>query len=322
MTRVGLVSTLVVVALLVTGSSARGQEPTKQECVAANESAQDLQSASKLIEARERLRVCAAEACPRAVRMDCAERLGAIQKALPTIVLSAKDPGGVALGSATIAIDGAALPDALDGTPIPVDPGTHTFTVMLAGRASVSLRFALDQGDAVRRDVVLKALRPAAARAPGPATSEDESASPFAPAAALDDSDSWARTLRLAGWSAIGVGAAGVALGSIFGIMGLTQRAPLSKVCDPSGSCTATTPPERQAIQSDIDGVHFDGVASTISFAVGVVGLGTGAALLFLASQKPASDARPPRATALMSASIRARPWVGPGDVGVAGTFP
>ena len=323
MTRVGLVSTLVV-ALLVAGSSARAQEPTKQECVAANESAQDLQRASKLVEAREQLHVCAAKACPRAVRIDCADRLDAIEKALPTVVLAPKDPGGVDLGSAAIAIDGAALPDALDGTPIPVDPGTHIFTVTLAGRAPVSLRFALNQGDAVRREVVLKPLRPGAAGAPGSATSEDGSASPpaLAPAAALDDSDGRARTLRLAGWSAIGVGAAGVALGSIFGIMGLTQRAPLSKGCDPSGLCTAMTPPEGQAFQSHIDGVHFDGVASTISFAVGVVGLGTGAVLLVLASQKPASDARPPRATASIGASIRARPWVGPGNVGVAGTFP
>jgi hypothetical protein len=324
-TRVGLVSTLVV-ALLVAGSSARAQEPTKQECVAANESAQDLQRASKLVEAREQLHVCAAKACPRAVRMDCADRLDAIEKALPTVVLAPKDPGGADLGSAAIAIDGAALPEALDGTPIPVDPGTHTFTVTLAGRAPVSLRFALKQGDAVRREVVLKALRPAAAGAPEPAAAEDGSASPAAlapaSAAALDDSDGRARTLRLAGWSAIGVGAAGVALGSIFGIMGFTQRAPLSKGCDPSGLCTATTPPEGQAFQSHIDGVHFDAVASTISFAVGGVGLGTGAALLVLASQKHASDARPPRATASIGASIRARPWVGPGDVGVAGTFP
>lgn len=323
LTRVGLVSTLVV-ALLVAGSSARAQEPTKQVCVAANESAQDLQRAAKLVEARDQLRVCAAKACPRAVRMDCADRLDAIEKALPTVVLAPKDPGGADLRSATIAIDGAALPDALDGTPIPVDPGTHTFTVTLAGREAVSLRFALNQGDAVRREVVLKALRPAAGGASAPGASEDGSARPaeLAPAPALDDSDGRARTLRLAGWSAIGVGAAGVALGSIFGIMGLTQRAPLSKGCAPSGLCTATTPPEGQALQSNIDGVHFDGVASTISFAVGIAGLGTGAALLFLASQKHASDARPSRATASIGASIRARPWVGPGDVGVAGTFP
>ena len=323
MTRVGLVSTLVV-ALLVASSSARAQEPTKQECVAANESAQDLQRASRLIEAREQLRVCAAKACPRAVRMDCADRFDAIEKALPTVVLAPKDPGGADLGSAAIAIDGAARPDALDGTPIAVDPGTHTFTVTLAGRAPVSLRFELNQGDAVRREVVLKALRPAAAGTPAPATSEEGSSRPaaLAPVAALDDSDGRGRALRRAGWSAIGVGAAGVALGSIFGIMGFTQRAALSKGCDPTGLCTATTLPEGQALQSNIDGVHFDGVASTISFAVGGVGLGTGAALLFLASQRPTSDASPPRATASIGGSLRARPWVGPGDVGVAGTFP
>src|ERR1019366_6077836 len=146
----------IAFALVVAGPPALADEPTKQECVEANESAQDLQRASKLVEAREHLRVCAAKACPRAVRVDCAERLDAIEKALPTVVLTPRDAGGGAeLGSATLAIDGATLPEPLDGTPVSVDPGTHTFTVSLAGRSPVSLRLSLNEGDAVRREVVL-----------------------------------------------------------------------------------------------------------------------------------------------------------------------
>lgn len=54
--------------------------PTKQECVNANESAQDLQRAGKPAEARKKLETCAVESCPTAVREDCAQRLDELNK--------------------------------------------------------------------------------------------------------------------------------------------------------------------------------------------------------------------------------------------------
>jgi len=320
----------IAFALVVAGPPALADEPTKQECVAANESAQDLQRASKLVEAREHLRVCAAKACPRAVRVDCAERLDAIEKALPTVVLTPRDAGGGAeLGSATLAIDGATLPEPLNGTPVSVDPGTHTFTVSLAGRSPVSLRLSLNEGDAVRREVVLRAPRMLAGKmapdsdalAAGP---EGQQAAP--PGAIAEGSETPTNTLRLAGWSALGVGAAGVTLASIFGILGLEKKAWLSKTCpDPDGKCKPASPAEGQAIQTNIDGVHFDGAAGDISLLVGVLGLGAGGTLLYLASENHAPDAARPRSASLhakLHARLNARAWVGLGDVGVAGSFP
>ena len=332
LSHVGLTSAIAF-ALLFAGSFAAADEPTKQACVAANESAQDLQRASKLVEAREQLRTCAEKACPRAVRQDCTERLVAIEKALPTVVLAPKDgDGGPDLRGAALAVDGVALSDALDGTPIPVDPGSHTFAVTFAGRSPMSLRIDLKEGDAVRREVVLKPLRSTLAKgeAKGDGGSDDDvsvagpddrGAAP--PAARHEASERRAHTqglLRIAGWSALGVADAGIALGSIFGILALGKNSSLQSACG-TRTCQTTSIDQYKTLQSEADGVHFDGVAANISFGVGILGLGAGVTMLVLASEGHSPDASgaPPSSP---PSSVRTHPWVGLGHAGVAGTFP
>jgi hypothetical protein len=331
LSRVGLTSAIAL-ALLFARSSAAADEPTKQACVEANESAQDLQRASKLVEAREQLRTCAERACPRAVRQDCTERLVAIERALPTVVLAPKDgAGGPDLRGAALAVDGAARSDALDGTPIPVNPGSHTFTVTFAGRSPMSLRIDLKEGDAVQREVVLKPLHSTgkgeakgddASDAEVPVTGlDDRGAAP--PATRREAREGRAHTqglLRIAGWSALGVGGAGIALGSIFGILALGKNSSLASACG-TRTCQATSVEQYTTLQSEADGVHFDGVAANISFGVGILGLGAGVTMLVLASEAHSPDASgaPPSSP---PSSVRARPWVGLGHAGVAGSFP
>jgi hypothetical protein len=68
--------------------------PTKDQCVDANEDAQDLRRAGALLEARTRLEVCVAPQCPGPVRDDCVAWLHAVDEAIRTTVVDAKvDPG-------------------------------------------------------------------------------------------------------------------------------------------------------------------------------------------------------------------------------------
>jgi hypothetical protein len=328
LSRVGLTSAMAF-ALLFAGSSAEADEPTKQACVAANESAQDLQRAGKLVEAREQLRTCAEKACPRAVRQDCTERLAAIEKALPTVVLAPRDgAGGPPIRGAALEVDGVALSDALDGTPIPVDPGSHKFTVSFAGHSPISLRIDLKEGEAVQREVVLKPLHSSVAKGDGGsdddapvAGPDDRGAAP--PAARREAREGGAHTqglLRVAGWSALGVGGAGIALGSIFGILGVSKNSSLASACG-TRTCQATSVDQYKTLQSEADGVHFDGVAANISFGVGLLGLGAGVTMLVLASEGHSPDASG-ASPASPPSSLRAHPWVGLGHAGVAGSFP
>jgi hypothetical protein len=277
---------------VVLAGRAAANEPTKQECVVSNETAQDLQRSGKLVQARAQLQRCAASACPGAVRADCAERLRAVSQALPTVVFAASAADGRDLASASLAIDGAAQPAALDGSPVAVDPGTHTFVVTVAGRPPVSLQLDLKEGDRVQRSLVFEAA------SPRPKGAREEVAGSAAPTEAS------ALATRRIGWTALGAGAAGVTLGTLFGLLAVGRKSALGRACEGS-QC-----PEGQ--EGNIEGLHANAVASDVSFAVGVLGLGAGAVLLFAFPQSSAPHG---------DAAVVVRPWAGLGDVGVAGRF-
>jgi hypothetical protein len=299
---------LVVLALAASlaGTEAAAQEPSKQECVEANESAQDLQRAEKLVEARAQLETCAARACPHAVRQDCSDRLRAVETALPTVAFAVKDAARGDTTLATCTIDGAPVTPTPAGSPVPIDPGPHTIVFSLEGRTPVSLRITLREGDHVQRDVVFKAPKagqPVAADASVEAPAADGApAPPPEPVRAAGPTP----VARRVGWAALGAGAAGVVLGSVFGFVGMAKRSALHSACAPDGSCT-------QASQPDIDSLHFNAVAADIAYGVGILGLGAGTVLLIAFPEAPKPE---------VVASVRVRPWVGVGDVGLAGSFP
>jgi hypothetical protein len=309
--RLSSVITAVAVSALV-ASGAAADEPTKQQCVVANESAQDLQRAGKLVEARLQLLTCADSACPGAVRVDCTDQLQALGKLLPTIVLTPKDAGGADASAAGLAIDGVAQPAALDGTPVPVNPGLHTFTVTLPGRSPISLRLSFKQGDRVHREVVLRTTPDVAARSARPTAAGEAAVAEDAPAAPPLSSRAPAEgtvvNLRRIGWSALGAGAAGMTLGTIFGFLALSKKVSLDGECR-GPSCLPGS-------QSDIEGMHVNGVAANISFAIGLLGLGAGGALLLLYPEDKESEAARGGVDAIVVA-----PWAGLGDVGVKGSF-
>jgi hypothetical protein len=271
---------------------ASANEPTKQECVSANENAQDLQRAGKLKDARAQFAMCTAKACPAVVREDCAERLRALDKVLPsvvfTLVVSPKNASKFDLSAVRVAVDGAISAQPLDGTALSVDPGEHTFTFSVGERPPVSLNLSLHDGERLQRQVVLDATSSAGHEPPS--------------------SENRMSLTRLIGWSALGAGAAGVTLGSIFGIVAVSTKPSLSSECH-DRACPAFA-------QRDIDSLHFNAVAANVSFAIGVLGLGAGGALLLLFPEDKSPNAVPERA-----ASLGLHAWVGIGHAGVAGTF-
>src|SRR5580700_6433528 len=106
-----LLSTSLALLVSMPPCLARAADPTKQECVAANDAAQDLRQSGKLRQAREKLAVCAAASCPGIVRDDCTQRLAEVDSAMPHIVFSARDPAGNDLVDVKVTIDGAPLAD-------------------------------------------------------------------------------------------------------------------------------------------------------------------------------------------------------------------
>src|SRR5580658_4532403 len=83
-------------------------------CEAAVSKGQELRDAHKLVEAREQFRICAAPACPAVMRSDCTNWIDEADRAIPTVVLSAKDASGDDLLDVSVSLDGAPLTAKLD----------------------------------------------------------------------------------------------------------------------------------------------------------------------------------------------------------------
>jgi hypothetical protein len=66
-------------------------DPNVEPCFAAAESAQPLMKQHKLRGARARLEVCSRDACPRLARDDCRRWLDEVNRAIPSVVVAARE---------------------------------------------------------------------------------------------------------------------------------------------------------------------------------------------------------------------------------------
>jgi hypothetical protein len=126
-----------------------------------------------------------------------------------------------------------------------------------------------------------------------------------------------------------GVGAAGLVVGAITGILSLSTTSKLKnecpgKVCPPGGPT------------SDYNSASTTGTISDIGFIVGVVGAGVAVATLLIGHDADAeAPARAPTETGggnggdapadapapAPESRLRVTPWIGLGSAGVSGTF-
>ncbi len=135
---------LVSAALLLAPRLARADE-TRDKCIAAHEESQLRQQRGALMSARETLRACAAEACPRILRGDCVDMLSALDRNLPTVVIEARDDAGD-ITDVRVSIDGTLVATRIDGKAIELDPGRHAVVVEAVGRAPIQQTVVVSEG--------------------------------------------------------------------------------------------------------------------------------------------------------------------------------
>jgi len=207
---------LLACAAFAVTTAALAQEPTKDECIAANEEAQSLQRSGHLRGARDRLRLCTSHACPGAVREDCAARIHDVEEALPSVVLAARDAAGADLVEVRVTLDGEPLASTLDGKAIDVDPGEHAFGFVAPDGARVDERVVVREGERRRVVEARFASPPAAttATALGP-TGPAQAPAPPPPA---DHASAPGRSQRILAIVAGGLGVAALGVGTYFGL--------------------------------------------------------------------------------------------------------
>lgn len=249
----------------------------KAACLDAATEGQKLRDAHKLIEARDKFRVCAAAGCPAVVQSDCAGWLDAVEKAQPTVVFEMKDAAGGDLTGVKVAMDGKPVTDSALGAALPVDPGAHTFTFEAPGNAPVSKEIVLHEGEKGRTERVV-----IGAGGSGPSASSS-TVSAGSPGAAVPPSESTGNggTQRTIGLVVGGVGAAALVAGGIFGGLTIAAHSDYQKDC---GSNIGA--PANQCNQHGISGqsdAATKGTLSTVFFMAGGVAAAAGALLFFTA---------------------------------------
>jgi hypothetical protein len=169
----------------------------------------------------------------------------------------------------TITRDGTAVGRAAWGTRIPVDPGAHVVEASAANKKPWKVALTLAPAEA-------------ASPPPAPPLAETAPPPPPPPQPAVENVSehhalSTRRTLALV---SAGVGVVGVGLGTYFGLSAI------SKHRDPAATCTIEPCTHADSLNHDA-GTAAD--LSTVSFAVGLVGLGLGA-FLWLGDTSGRSD--------------------------------
>jgi len=163
---------------------------------------------------------------------------------------------------------------------LPVDSGRHIIVVSAAGRASARYEVTLNEGELRVLEVA-----PGAVEASAPATTR---------AGLLGWSrKTWAYALG-------GTGAAGLAVGTVFGVLTLTTWAQAKRDC--GGGCA-----EGSAARGEAGQAQTDATISTVAFVAGGLAIAAAAYLFFTA---------PPDAGA--GRGLTVSPWVAAGGAGAS----
>lgn len=161
-----------------------------------------------------------------------------------------------------IKLDDERLPRGAWTSSVPIDPGEHRIEAAAPDHRAVTVTFTATRGQ--ETTATIPALAPITANAPPPAK---------VPAPAKAASASWV------GWSAIGLGAAGLGVGAVFGVDALGKRSDAEELCA-AGRCA-------EGRATNDDGVTSSWIAN-VAIGVGVVAVGVGAWWL-LHERKPAT---------------------------------
>lgn len=176
----------------------------------------------------------------------------------------------------TVALDGKALTTAASGTRVPLDPGEHTVDVRAPGKMPWTTHVTVDAGPAERTVTI------------PPLADDGVSSAPPPPIVAPGSPGAPPSTQRTLGWIGVGVGGAGLVVGSVFGAMTLSETSTIDEHCRGS-LCDAV------GLAAN-DDAHASATISTVGFVVGGLALAAGVVLLVTAppaSRPPASLARP-----------------------------
>jgi hypothetical protein len=285
-THPGLLFFVLAPVLGALAPDARAEDATAQ-CIAASEQGLDLRKQEKLLDARKVLATCATTRCPDEIRTTCEQRINNINSVLPSIVFDVKDASGNDLPNAKLTVDGVVVSTQLGGRSTSVDPGSHAFTIEVAGQPAVQKTLVINEGDRDRHEKVVvgapaAAAMPASTAAAEPSAGTAGAVTPLATGSV--ESPSTGSTQRLLGLVLGGVGAGGLVLGAVFGLVASSKWSSAKSDC--GTGCGPNVPAQQE--KSDAQSAA---TVSTVAFTGGAILAAAGIAVYFTAPSTSAKSA-------------------------------
>ena len=218
----------------------------------------------------------------------------------------------------SVMVDGQKMSSVFIGAPKPVDPGEHKVQAIGEGMASEVLTLHIKEG--ARENVSLtmtvqKGVMP-------PATTSSET-TPMVPPPAhssrveMRGSDiaplppeGRSNGMRIASFAALGVGAVGLGVGTVFGLQSMGKRSDADDLCPDPNRCPLSQKDKVEGLDEDARKAQ---TLATIGFIAGGVGVAAGVTLFVLSGKKQDQTAQQRGPTI--------HPWLGLGSAGVTGTF-
>ena len=162
-----LLSVFTLVSLLALPSLASADQAA---CLNAYEQTQTLRKDGKPVAAKAQAQSCAQSTCPALLTKDCSKWVTELEAMIPTVVLDPRAPTGGLRADVRVKIDGNVVSEKIDGRPLPVEPGAHTFTFEADGALAVEQAVALKDGEKAKKITVtmLPAPTPKAVERPIP----------------------------------------------------------------------------------------------------------------------------------------------------------
>jgi hypothetical protein len=190
---------------------------------------------------------------------------------VPTLTLRApaSPPRGMVVKRGDLVLSSASL-----GVALPVDPGEYVVVTEAAGLARNEQSVTIQVGEKKAVDLVFGAPLPA----------DDEGLGPAPGSSGRPDDAPSGR--RIAAYAVGGVGVAGLALGTITGVLTLGEKSTIDETC--TGTVCS------QEGLDAADSASTLGLLSTIGFGVGIAGVAT-AIVLVVTEPSPATAAALPR---------------------------
>jgi hypothetical protein len=250
----------LAITLLLGASPVSAADDNKLKCIEAHEQAQMSRHDGHLRSSRRDLLVCTRSLCPGIIQKECGSWLEQINGEQPTVVFSVRDEKGADATAVRVLFDGELLVERLDGRPIEVDPGEHTFRFELPSGKSSEQRILLREGEKNRSVAVTFA--------PAPPPS-----SPIPPPAlALQATESQSSNGNVVVGTLVGVvGLAALGGAITFAVLQNSNASSAQAACQ--NGCVANSPGATQA-ESDVSSAKTQRILEGASFGVAGVALG------------------------------------------------